>query len=796
MSKKFPAKVSLSMVKLELEPGKATRGVVVNVTPDEQAQAFEVSRLHQVHVVDRSGSMWPHNAALAAEVRKTISLMEPDDLLTVIWFSGAGQGGVVCQGSRAGEPGLGEVVEKSLLNVVGLTCFSEALASLPDILERYAPMAADVVVTLFTDGEAVVPWSRETEATRCAEAIAKASVRPGVRLHAVNTVGYGQYYDEAFLRSLSALTAQGKTFHSSKIDEYSGVWSRSFEDLRGSLALPGSVEGPAGSRALYLTRSSSSFSHHPKLEVQALNKTKNQFVVLLPENEGGYAIKVSAGGEEAVFAGPVIALKRATAATDMNVSYALAYELHLRGELSSSLQLLAAAGDKPLIDSHTSALTRDEVGAHRAALARAAYKGARAIGSAPKDYVPAPGALSVVKILSALGACAGPNVRAAIPEDYKKIGRSVVDGERRFTRDVHIHGHKLNDITFNDKRLNISIMLEHTGKVTINPASAARVGLEPSVETREYRNYAVVQDGKLNVEKLDLFVLQGSEEEKEIYGMLDLAPPERAPLTVNGEENWNSLTVDLTAYPMCSRSAERDAAELQALAYASETHAAHAKVLGWALQREGGATPAALKEARGGWTAEQSLVLQEHGLNPATMAYSAVARGYAGEEYDTYRARKVEVDLAGFSSLPSVKDVLERIEKDAAAATAGKKAKEMPPALRLMAGIIDELRALHAGGKYPDVVGGKLKKEEYKQVREDRANHVRARRAVMAEIAETRIACWLSGQGVKGLPDPDEKGHQRYKGDGKLPELVVKVGYDEVRVDVPAPAKREETAPA
>ena len=193
--------------------------VVCNVSPEEQSSTVTVDCMHHIHVLDRSGSMWADIDDLIENVKDTIRFIPDGDYVSIIWFSGADQCNVLIKGAQKNDS-LYKLLD-SLKSTLGVTCFSTPMKEVGNIIGDLKAICPNFSVTVFTDGQPVVSWGTEEEIRRTLENI---DVWKDEVL-ALNTIGYGNYYDQDFLKQMSAKSVFGQFIHSSKIDEYKDIFS-------------------------------------------------------------------------------------------------------------------------------------------------------------------------------------------------------------------------------------------------------------------------------------------------------------------------------------------------------------------------------------------------------------------------------------------------------------------------------------------------------------------------------------------------------------------------------------------
>ena len=181
--------------------------------------------VHHILLIDGSGSMYgvSKEAALAAS-RIARGTVRAQDYLTVIRFHGVGDFTTLFQWSKVDQKVLNNI--EALSEVHGTTCFSDPLSKVAAISSYQLP-CDKTMLTILTDGCAVVPWSSEIETAKAVKSITQ--LASNTELVAVNTIGYGNYYNESFLRELSSSAGQGQFIHSSNIPQFNNLYDKIFE---------------------------------------------------------------------------------------------------------------------------------------------------------------------------------------------------------------------------------------------------------------------------------------------------------------------------------------------------------------------------------------------------------------------------------------------------------------------------------------------------------------------------------------------------------------------------------------
>lgn len=621
--------------------------VVVSISHKEETeqQVVEskvVNKLHHIHILDRSGSMAYSINQLIDNVQKTIEVIGEDDLLTIIWFSSVGQHRTVLKGAN-------KMLEmtailNSLRSVIGCTCFSDPLKEVNTILDEIGDLAP-VSVTLFTDGQPVVPWGVPEEERKCMIELEKMKGK----IIAFNTVGYGNYYNQELLKAFSATSEFGTMFHSSNIDEYLTIFNHNFEKISDAVVEDIKIYGAIGDDIVYLNRTFTKMTDGA-FELSRIDKRKNQFFLVAEDDHDitfQYQGVVYNSGD----------IKKVIAqASIVNFYYAYAYNLYYSNRRLESLDIISKnLGEKALIDSHLSSFTFDESAVHIEKLRKATINNKHRMldGVAPVGYLPADDAKCVMDVLAYLQTIDAYYIPFSKNlEAYSRITRKATDEFNLFTKTEDEIRVPFSDFVFNKKHMNLSIRVYVPGKVAINPMDAKEVGLPTEIESGIFRNYTIIKDGNLNIKKIE--VLIPAEEFDQTY---------MTYTTEAGDNEYARVIVDLSIFPIINRMYINKATDIanifEDVRLTTELEARQ-KIVGYlidgiltdTLKKTG-----ALKE----YTVAQIRVLEKHGLDK-NLNYGGVEIKVAkADNSDSYESRTMEFYLAGFSAWPKVNEMLERI---------------------------------------------------------------------------------------------------------------------------------------
>ncbi|QIG71352.1 Von Willebrand factor type A domain-containing protein [Rhizobium phage RHph_TM40] len=630
-------------------------GKSVNVTaftPDTTATKA-AGKTHHVLLIDRSGSMYSSISYLIDQVQNTVKLIGQDDLISILWFSGQGSKGVICQGVKGSED-ITTVLNK-FRSVLGTTCFSEPLAESTNVVAMYKDVVDQSVITLFTDGCPVVSWSTKEETERCHEIIK--DLVDDLNVSAVNTVGYGNYYNRDFLQTLSEASDQGMFVHSSKIEQFTDVFTSAVEVASGLVLQSLDIEVSDDDADILYVGNGTSGLHKSDLSMRRLDKSRN-LVFIVSENSK-YDLTINGVTDHKIES----MTQSSNPEFVENFLYSYADSLYYRGERQKALDIIVNnLRDKHLADLMMNAFTIDEVADVQKALNIACeFKSERYIsGKCGVGYLPKKDAFCLMdlfnlffkKDVTAYYVPFSKNV-----EEYQRIGRKVTDEFNLFTKSPEEVIVPLNDFVWNKDKLNLSIRILIPGTVTLNPKAAKTVGLASTYPSKIYRNHTFIKDGQLNIKTAE-FLLSS-----DVLEVLNANKIGNRILSTDEDVGGillNRVVVDLTKLPVINRlyidnSDSLD--DLKDIVVNISKAEASIKVAKDALATVLASNVNLTKVgAYKGLTADQITVLENHGISKDGVYGGIDNVKPKAADSDSYEVRTLEFYLKGFSSLPSIAD--------------------------------------------------------------------------------------------------------------------------------------------
>jgi len=613
--------------------GESKKLVLINVSSDKKSVVEDIP-IHHIQILDRSGSMYGDIDSLIEDCKKTINQMKSGDYYTVMWFSSPGQFRTILKGVKVSDSQNENSfkVLDSIKSVLGCTCFSESVEETERIIDELTALCSNFSITLFTDGQPVCPWSDNEEYER----VNKVLERISGKIIAFNTIGYGNYCNEEVLESWSMYSEFGEFIHSSKIDEYHRIFEDNTSRVRNLECNP--IDLLIKGKTFFYSTSNTILQMREHVKFNHSDKTKNQFILVLDENED---IDFILNSEK-------YNTKNASEIQDkwlIGILYRMAYAEYCYGDRYRCLKILGKdLMDKHFVDSQISAFSPDEIARFKKNLKTASFRKAewRNPNTCVEDYVPAENALCLMDLL---GCLLSSTDNMYVPtEDYNRIGRKVTDEFNMFHKNDSDCACPISDIVFNEKKLNVSIRFKIDGYVSINPKQAEKIGLESNHECSIFRTHTIVKDGFLNMNKIRVLV------DNSTYS--SIIDPDNFGEEIIESHNYDGfvhdIVLDLTRIPIINASyGNTDIEEVFNLVTTENKLKADIKYMKFLLKN----SSSSLEESK--YTPEQCALLEEYGIKNGV--YNGIKNNTPKvEDCDYYMSRTFEFSLKGFSRISPI----------------------------------------------------------------------------------------------------------------------------------------------
>lgn len=605
----------------------------------------------RIFVFDVSGSMYDSLPKMKRHLKEKLfdKIPEGDDI-SIIYFSGKGQYGVLVEGVNVAKvKDLKQVYAKiDSLQTIGLTGFLEPLKEVETLVDR---LPKETVKDLFflTDGYDN-QWSEKEILNQCLKLREKVD-------HAY-VVEYGWYCNRPLIEKMTEVLAATHLFSEDYI---------SYEDLAEKAITEGVTkkikvqlpETPQAKVAFYFYNGNIS-------TVSA--DTEN--TILVPEDLDKYYFLDADLNKTEITIEPT------------KEAYMALYVLASKKESSSVYNLLKKLGDVRFIQQYTNTFGKQDLTKFLEDVADAVTnETSRMSKGCNYNLVPKEDAYTVLDLLQDL---MKPGNRLYPDHEdfqYKRIGRAketVSVAERiekakealsttqdvnelkekteemlnllsttdlKFEADKTDNGIEISNLTWNEDRPNVSVLIKRTGHVQLPKNN---FGLD-KLETFIYRNYTIIKDGILNMNVLPVSLT------KEIFNKL-----QENNLLENQEYKENHIySLDFSSLPVINRKMVKTASatEVFGLHLKLETLKAHNKVFKYYLNELEPKTSVGWEQQYGSaavaWLKEMGLT-EHNGFAPKVKSV---------ESTDFYIGKSLEIKVKGLSALPKVVDVEKNLKE-------------------------------------------------------------------------------------------------------------------------------------
>lgn len=587
------------------------------------AVAAEVeSTTNRIVIVDCSGSMYSELPKLRTQLKNKLpTLVKPNDSLTLIWFSGKNEFGVIFEDIEISSvkdlTGINQAIDR-FLTAQGLTGFTQPLQEVKRVIKD---STKDSATLCFMSDGGDNQGTRQEILEICAE------LAPLVASSVM--VSYGYYADDAFLGQM-ADSMTGSVVLAEDFSKYTEI-------------LSGTMKGSFGK----------------KVQVTVNDTLSSDFAFVLGAGQSTPVIGVLKNSEVA-FPSDLVAYSYLTGTgdsieIDQKDAQAACYmvgALIQRGMPDTALQLASTIGDVVLYKAIENAFSKQDY-ARAIEIANQFGSGARvlySVGGKQENLIPDANAYNVLTLLMDLADTEGNFLDISHPEfQYKAISAA------RHTAPVNEAGFipKFTDkatqvlgaisaLKFDEDRPNVSVLVKRNGSVNLPEND---FGFGDSFDTFIWRSYSVITDGIVNVPKLPVTLTKASFDLMVQNGVFDASETYKVGKT---------YVIDTTRFPVINRAMANpiELEDLFRVKFELYKLEAEQKVIGAAFEKpEAGAKfVATYGEDAAKFLKEVGIT--EGGFNP---------KSTKGESADPRVAKIAEIKMSGLSSIPKVEDVQKAI---------------------------------------------------------------------------------------------------------------------------------------
>lgn len=648
--------------------------LIEQAVPSKTKAKPAVVPTNHIAVIDCSGSMSYDLPKIRDQLKRKIpKLLGDKDTLSIVWFSGKGQFGTLLEAEPVSTLADLQQVNQAIdrwLKPVCLTGFKEPLEEVVGLVERVSKKHPGAFALFFQSDGCDNCWPRAD--------ILKAVEKAAGWLSSATFVEYGYYADRPLLASM-AEKASGTLIFSEDFDRYApqfeaAIQKRPIGVKRVEVPVSGDVIGGFA----FAMQDGDLLTFAVEAGKAQVPEGISSVWRLAPASAGTVATSI---GDEAIAA-----------------AYAAMSLFSVRMKPEVVLPILKVLGDVAFIERFGGLFGKQKYSEFMEEAKAAAFDGKKRLSKGyDPSRVPADDAFTVLDLLQLLASDDNNRVLMEHPDfKYSAIGRGRIDASDqltaeeqeeiekltaqiasekknakkiseltakiaaitsgkqpalRFEADPAPHGYAISNLTYNEDRPNISILVKKSGTVDLSSRVTEELDgtFSNSFPTFIYRNYAIVKDGLVNVKMLPVKLTVETFQKLRAAGVVDGDSPQ-----------VDADILDLTALPVINRRMVRSVSaldffktkyELSKAQAAQKVFNSFSKELLPPKKAEGFA--ATYGDVAAAWLKEQGIT-DYSGFSPKSVQ---------AESTDFYTGKELKVSLKGLSSLPSLKDLRAQIAK-------------------------------------------------------------------------------------------------------------------------------------
>jgi hypothetical protein len=624
--------------------------------------APKVCPVNYIVVLDCSGSMSYDLPKIREQLkRKLPKLLQPQDTISIIWFSGTRQFGTLLEAEPVATLTDLQAVNDAIdrwLRPVGMTGFKEPLEEASSLLARVAKKSAGVFSMIFLSDGCDNQCSRP-EILKAVSNVAKG-------LSSATFVEYGNYADRPLLTAMAQL-AGGSLIFAEDFDRYAPMFEASLaKKLSGAPRIEVALEGAPVEGFAFCADATDLICYEVSDGKVSVPKDTRGFYYLSRMPVGSVGDLASLGRSKDDTGGFVA------------MAYAAVSLFALRMKADLVLPLLKALGDIALINMFANCFGKQKYSEFTDRAKAAVFDPQkRLIEGWDPNKVPAEDAFTVLDLLNVLAADDDNRLLLDSPEfAYTRIGRGSVDpaGEDAlvFEAAEEPNGYPVRNLTFNEDRPNVSVLIRKEGTVDLSKKLGKKEHLKVprKFPTFVFRNYAIIKDGLVNVNRLPVHLTKGTIKRLVKDGMplsvLRAFEGETTEQITKRLKKASDVVIDLRALPVINRKMVKSvsAKALFTSSYDLTCAQAAQKVYGSVKKdkfpRVSEGYKAIYGEEAAEWLKKQGLT-DYSGFSPKQVQAASC---------DQYMGKELAVKIKGFSTLPSLADVKKRIASKKVTASA------------------------------------------------------------------------------------------------------------------------------
>ena len=713
---------------------------------------------HHVLILDCSGSMTGDLPRIREQLKKKLpKLLREKDLISMVWFSGRGQHGVLFEAEPV--PTLADLktVNTAIdrwLKPIGMTGFKEPLEDAATLIAKIAKKNPSHAVSLLflSDG-----CDNQSDRASVLAAL-QAAVAAGIT--STTIVEYGYYADRAFLAQM-AERAGGSLIFAEDFDRYDPIFETTLSKRAASTAKRIRVElcdeAPASAIggfafALHdgdlLTFSTTDPNHVVPTETVDVPEGVQEIAYLStgPVGAPGLLSDLNEVAKNAALTDRSTEARKQLEPSVISAAYAALSLFATRMKPEIVLPILKALGDVKFIEEFANCFGKQRYSEFQDHAKIAAFGTGRFSAGRDPSRVPPEDAFTILDLLQILQEDDENRVLLDHPAfKYSRISRGRKDASEidsdgnaiappKFVPSPAPDGYPISSIVWNEDRPNVSFMVRKEGHVDLSARilsnkirSVERTAHDEQIEalpsnfpTFIFRNYAVVKDGLVNIEVLPVRLSKAT-----VMKLIDVKAISTGWLS---DSDDNNHLIDLKRLPIINRKMIKAASAKKLFedAYELTKRRAAQKVFNTFQKNR---FPKESKGYKIVYGDEAAAWLKEQGLTD----YSGFApKQVQAPSTDFYIGKELSTHLKGLSSLPSMKEAIEKRAKS----NGGK----LTPSAELMMPFIKEVEDFLESPVYKKALDKDKNKVFEAWLHFQALTATKSVRALLGEMARTKFA--------------------------------------------------------
>jgi len=491
------------------------------IVGDTNEKKVELNTNH-IFVIDCSGSMWDELAKIRRDMYNKIStIMKPNDTISLIWFSGKGQYGIILEDFSLKDDSslrkIKELIERHL-TPRGLTAFKQPIEEVGELVKRTIAIDNNKANTLFflTDG-----YDNQSSTSEIIEAIGNIKEL----INAATIVEYGWYCNKELLSKM-ATEIGGVHIFSENFQEYEPYLEKEF--LNGVAAKRNyiKIEGEVTYGFVYEIKDSEIINYKVNDDNEVL--AENGIILYyISEKPSGVDI-FSFNTAEELNTKVIIDVKGDL----LKPLYASMYSFSKLNNFNMVSEILSFIGDVELIKLNANTFGSQKINELENKFIDLMKNPEKrfAKGYDPK-LEPAEDAYCVLNLIDDL---MSSDENKWYPKheafNYKRIGRKAIElkgatesdkeemkelvesnnmdelknkleeiskkeNKLKFIYENEEAGHPIKNLVWNEKRANLSVNVRYDGEINLENEIDRPEKVDKIFKTNIFRNYTIIKDG-------------------------------------------------------------------------------------------------------------------------------------------------------------------------------------------------------------------------------------------------------------------------------------------------------------